>query len=166
MKLRKMVFFTFLLLNIPFVHSGQLYAASLTVSGGAEAGNEAESIQDSMMEEHNGERRRKVSEFLREASEEASKDSCHIIDYHKNKEAWNACKGNCSQINTDHKDARNACFGYCAQIDTNKNKDAWDACHGHCYFSNDSLRDACVSCGGGPRWTAMYLLGVTMVCYK
>lgn len=77
--------------------------------------------------------------------------------------AWSVCKGDCDGASSNHA-VWSACRGNCDGLSSNYG--AWSACRGDCdgLASNSDAWNACKSCGGGPRWAALYALGYTMRC--
>jgi hypothetical protein len=86
-----------------------------------------------------------------------------------NSRAYYACIGKCAWIdsNSDSGDAYRACQGNCNGIIGPTSSGVVRACKGDCSQlsnMNSGVGRACQSCGGGPAWAAMYLLGAVMEC--
>jgi hypothetical protein len=146
-------------------------AASLKVQGVNEA------VQ-SGMDKFQQEVHTKQEEFAREAqnnpglAREQQKDQVHKYSERScaavigNSSAYMVCTGNCGGAG-DNYEAYEACDGNCGGIDSSKHFGAYQACQGTCSgLSNVETMLACESCGGGPVWASMYLLGATVRCYR
>jgi TPR repeat protein len=101
--------------------------------------------------------RRRHDESVRLFSESAC-DRVVAVDL----QAAAACRGDCNLI-INNFNAFRACSGDCNDIQGNSNVRL--ACEGNCSALRDPAAGyACHSCGGGPAWASMYLLGFVMKC--
>jgi len=85
---------------------------------------------------------------------------CYNINMWDDPGALNMCLGDCYY--QQNSKIRDVCLGNCSQAPNDSLK---MACYGNCaLLKDDKAKAECYRCGGGPRWTALYLAGYVLRC--